>query len=266
MTGMPAPVVVAYGGDPNQVADLYLPATTVAPPWPVVVVVHGGFWGSGYGRDLGAPLSADLAMHGVAAWNIEYRRMGNGGGWPTTFADASDAVNALADKGNIASGNRLDVSRVVAVGHSAGGHLAMWLACRHQLAEGAPGARAAVRLGAVVSQAGVLDLVRAAEQSLGGGAVVKLLGGTPEQVPQRYAEASPYALLPSGVASTLVHGLDDDVVPIDQSDGYAAAAWLAGDQLAELRLAGVEHFALIDVTSSAWATCRTAVLDHVAAL
>jgi acetyl esterase/lipase len=271
MTAMPAQTgaapsvrTVSYGGDPSQVADLHLPAGVGAPSsagrWPVVIVVHGGYWGSGYGRDLGDGLAADLARHGVAAWNIEYRRIGRGGGWPNTFLDVAAAVDALAVDELAAS---LDLRRVAAVGHSAGGQLAMWLAARHTLPPSAPGARPVVRVGGIVSQAGVLDLVRGAQQGLGGGAVIALLGGPPEAVPERYAVASPYALLPIGVRSTLVHGLADDVVPIEQSDRYAAAARSLGDHVDECRLPGVDHFALIDPSTSAWASCRNAVLDYV---
>jgi acetyl esterase/lipase len=256
---------VTYGSDASQVADLHLPAgrgaAGSASRWPVVIVVHGGYWGSGYGRDLGDGLAADLARHGVAAWNIEYRRTGAGGGWPNTFLDAAAAVDALAANGTAAG--QLDLNRVAVVGHSAGGQLAMWLAARHKLPASAPGARPVVRVGSVVSQAGVLDLVRGAEQGLGGGAVAALLGGMPAQVPERYAVASPCALLPIGVRSTLVHGLDDNVVPIEQSDRYAALARSRGDHVDELRLPGVDHFALIDPRAPAWASCRDAVLRYV---
>jgi len=259
-----APITLVYGTDPSQVADLYLPADSSADgtPWPVVVVIHGGYWGSGYGRSLGAGPAADLAKHGVAAWNIEYRRVGNGGGWPSTLLDVARAVDALIDIADPAAGGRLDLDRVVTVGHSAGGQLAMWLAGRHKLPPDSPGARPAVSIRGVVTQAGVLDLVRGAEAGLGGGAVVRFLGGTPAEVPERYAVASPYELLPIGVPSTLVHGIKDKVVPIDQSDRYAAAAIAAGDTVDEQRLKGVDHFAPIDPRMRAWVTCRTAALGY----
>ena len=259
------PLTLAYGTDPSQVADLHLPIekTTDDSKWPVVVVIHGGYWGSGYGRSLGTGLAADLAKHGVAAWNIEYRRIGNGGGWPSTLHDVARAVDALADIADPAAGGRLDLERIVTVGHSAGGQLAMWLAARHKLPAGAPGAQPVVRVGAVVAQAGVLDLVQGAAVGLGGGAVVRFLGGTPAEVPERYAQASPYELLPIGVPSTLVHGTKDTVVPIDQSDRYAAAAIAAGDAVDEQRLYRVDHFAPIDHRMRAWAVCRTAALGYL---
>jgi acetyl esterase/lipase len=259
------PLTLAYGTDPSQVADLHLPTEINADDasWPVVVVIHGGFWGSGYGRSLGTELAADLAKHGVAAWNIEYRRVGNGGGWPSTLLDVARAVDALADIANPAAGGRLDLDRVGTVGHSAGGQLAMWLAGRHKLDADAPGARPTVRIRGVVSQAGVLDLVHGAAAGLGGGAVVRFLGGTPAEVPERYAHASPYELLPIGVPSTLVHGMKDKVVPIDQSDRYAAAAIAAGDIVDEQRLKGVDHFAPIDRRMRAWTVCRTAARSYL---
>jgi acetyl esterase/lipase len=271
---------LAYGTDPSQVADLYVPSRDSptessstggnstgsdadGTPLPVVVVIHGGYWGSGYGRSLGSGLAADLATHGVAAWNIEYRRVGNGGGWPTTLLDVALAVDALADIANTAAGGRLDLDRVVTVGHSAGGQLAMWSAGRHKLQAGMPGSSPRVRVRGVVAQAGVLDLVRGAAAGLGGGAVVRFLGGMPEEVPERYAQASPYELLPIGVPSTLVHGTKDTVVPIDQSDRYAAAAIAAGDTIDLQRLRGVDHFAPIDHRMAAWVACRTAALKYL---
>jgi len=261
----PRPLTLAYGTDPSQVADLHLPTQINADgaPWPVVVVIHGGYWGSGYGRSLGTGLAADLAQQGVAAWNIEYRRVGNGGGWPSTLIDVARAIDGLADIADPAADGRLDLDRVVTVGHSAGGQLAMWGAGRHKLQVDAPGAQPAVRVRGVVAQAGVLDLVRGADAGLGGGAVVRFLGGTPAEVPERYALASPYELLPIGVPSTLVHGMKDKVVPIDQSDRYAAAAIATGDTVDEHRLKGVDHFAPIDPRMRAWAVCRTAALSYL---
>ncbi|HEY3923780.1 MAG TPA: alpha/beta hydrolase [Acidothermaceae bacterium] len=261
----PAPLTLAYGTDPSQVADLHLPAEGNADgaPWPVVVVIHGGYWGAGYGRSLGTGLAADVAKHGVAAWNIEYRRVGNGGGFPSTLLDVARAIDALAAIADPAADGRLDLERVVTVGHSAGGQLATWLAGRHKLAADAPGAQPAVHVRGVVAQAGVLDLVQGAAVGLGGGAVVRFLGGTPAEVPERYAVASPYELRPIGVPSTLIHGIKDKVVPIDQSDRYAAAAIAAGDTVDLQRLKGVDHFAPIDPRMRAWVACRTAALDYL---
>lgn len=251
-------VRITYGDEQSQLGELYLPDGTHQVP--VVVVVHGGFWRSRYGYGLGAPLAADLAAHGVAAWNIEYRRVGNGGGWPETFLDVAAAVDALVSVVQDRAGGRLDLDDVRGLGHSAGGHLAVWAAGRHRLPVGAPGADPRVRLSRVVSQAGVLDLVGASAHRLGDGACEALLDGSAEHQPRRYAVASPLALLPLGVPVTCVHGDADVNVPLSQSETYTAAATAAGDPARLHRLAGVDHFALIDPATPAWATCRDAVL------
>jgi acetyl esterase/lipase len=256
--GVPEPVKITYGADPSQLGELHLPAGTG--PVPVVVVVHGGYWRAAYGYDLGTPLAADLANRGVAAWNIEYRRVGDGGGWPATFLDVAAAVDALAGAVQDAAGGRLDLTDVRAVGHSAGGHLAVWAAGRPSLPAGAPGAGPAVRLTRVVSQAGVLDLVGASELGLGGGASDELLGGPSAAQPERYALASPLARLPIGRPVTCVHGDADVTVPISQSETYVAAATATGDPAVLVTLPGVDHFALIDVSTTAWAACRDALL------
>ncbi|MGQ0574766.1 MAG: alpha/beta hydrolase, partial [Pseudonocardia sp.] len=152
--GVGPPVRLEYGPDRSQFGELTLPAGDG--PLPVVVVVHGGFWRSAFGLELGRPLAVDLANAGFAAWNIEYRRIGNGGGWPATFDDVAAAVDLLAGPGGDAAGGRLALDRVAAVGHSAGGHLAAWLAARPGLPAGAPGAAPRVALRGAVSQAGVL--------------------------------------------------------------------------------------------------------------
>jgi acetyl esterase/lipase len=252
---------IRYGTDASQFGELSLPAG--AGRVPVVVVVHGGYWRSSYGLELGRPLAADLASHGVTAWNIEYRRIGIGGGWPGTFNDVAAAMDSLTGKVNEEADGRLDLARVVVVGHSAGGHIAGWLAGRHRLTAGQLGASPKVRPVGYVAQAGVLDLVQAYQQRLGDGAVEALMGGSPTQYPERYAVGSPYALLPFGVRGTLVHGLDDDTVPIDQSDRFALRAKETGDMVTEIRLPGVDHFDLIDPTTAAWAACRTAALTYV---
>jgi acetyl esterase/lipase len=245
----PEPWRIAYGDHPSQFGELTLPA---GPPRAVVVVVHGGFWRQRYGLELGRPLAADLAAVGYAAWNVEYRRVGVEGGWPATFDDVAAAVDVLAGP---AAGS-LPLDRAVAVGHSAGGQLATWLAARPGLPADAPGAAPAVRLRGVVSQAGVLDLVDAERQGVGSGAAADLLGGGPDEVPDRYALASPAARLPIGVPVVCVHGTADVNVPIRQSERFVAAA---GDEAELVPLPGADHFAVIDPTSAAWKACRDGV-------
>lgn len=258
-----APVRIAYGQAPDQYAELSLPASA-AGSLPVVVLIHGGFWLNAYAADLGRPLAADLVSKGIATWNLEYRRVGGGGGWPATFEDVAVGLDALATAGQQTAGGRLDLDRVVAVGHSAGGQLAVWAAGRHHLPATAPGAAPVQRLRGVVSQAGVLDLAAAAAQRLGGRSTQGLLGGTPEEYPDRYALASPVRLVPIGVPVTCVHGDRDDLVPIEQSKAYVAAATSAGDTATLTTLPGADHFVLIDPASSAWGACRDAAMTLLA--
>jgi acetyl esterase/lipase len=243
---VPTPLAIPYGDHPSQFGELTLPD---GEPRAVVVVVHGGFWRRRFGLELGRPLAADLVAAGYAAWNIEYRRVGGDGGWPATFEDVAAAVDLLA-------GRDLPLDRVVAVGHSAGGHLATWLAARPGLPTGTPGAGPAVRLHGVVSQAGVLDLVDAERNGVGNGAATDLLGGGPDDVPDRYALASPVERLPIGVHVVCVHGTADVNVPIRQSERFVAAA---GRESVLLALPGVDHFAVIDPATHAWHVCRDAV-------
>lgn len=240
---------VRYGRSPEQVADLRSPrGVAPAAGWPVVVLIHGGFWRDRYRRDLMVPLAADLAGRGYASWNLEYRRVGpTGGGVPSTLEDVAAAVDALA---SVADDAPVDLGRVAVVGHSAGGHLALWVAGRSSLPAGAPGASPVVRPCAAVGQAPVAALT--AGTSLGDGAVLDFVGGTPAQLPERYAVTDPVGLVGHGVPVLLVHGEGDDTVPLDQSERYEAAASAAGDPVELLRAPG-DHFTVIDPASDLWA-------------
>ncbi|MGR6965095.1 alpha/beta hydrolase family protein [Geodermatophilus sp. URMC 61] len=248
-------VRTAYGPHPDQFLELTLPAgggPAPVDPAPVVVVLHGGFWRAAHGVELARPLAADLAAAGFAAVAVEYRRVGAGGGWPATLEDVAAALDALPD---LAGADRLDLSDVAVVGHSAGGHLAAWAAGRSRLPEEAPGGRPRVRVTAAVLQAGVLDLERAAVQRLGGGAVQEMLGAQPADAPERYAAADPVRLVPTGVDLLCVHGTDDDVVPAEQSTRYAAAAAAQGAAV-DVRLVPGDHMVLIDPAGESWALVR----------
>ena len=237
----------AYGTDESQYGQLYLPSEAARRPG-TVVVIHGGFWKARYGAEWGAPLAADLAVRGWAAWNLEYRRVGNGGGWPATLADVATGIDALAE---LAATADLDTRRVVAVGHSAGGQLATWAAGRPRLPASAVGAAPAVRLTGVIVQAGVLDLARGAADRLGDNAVAALLGGLPDEHPERYRLASPREQLPLGVPVRCLHARDDDVVPFAQSADYVTAARAAGADASVVEVPG-GHFGLIDPAAPAW--------------
>ena len=210
------------------------------------MIIHGGFWRAQYGADLGAPLAADLAARGWTAWNLEYRRVGSGGGWPNTLADVAAGLDYLGQLLPVS-----DLRRVVAIGHSAGGQLATWAAHRHKLPASVPGADPKVRLTAVVSQAGVLDLGTAALTGVGGSAVPDLLGGLPDAFPARYRDASPQAQLPLEVPIRCIHALADDDVPYSQSVNYVEAASRAGADAELIRVPG-DHMSLIDPGSPGW--------------
>jgi len=246
-----APERCAYGDEPDQFAELWLPDGDG--PHPVVVLVHGGYWRERYRLDVMNALAADLRSAGLAVWNLEYRRVGGRGGWPATFADVADGLDALVDHAGPA---RLAMDRVAIVGHSAGGHLALWLAARGGLPAGAPGAGPRLVPALAVALAGVADLHEGARLGLSGGAVAALLGGGPEEVGERYALASPTARTPLGVPQLLVHGDRDDSVPLDLSRRHHAAAVAAGDECELVELPGVDHFALIDPASAAWGLVR----------
>ncbi|MDQ1402305.1 MAG: hypothetical protein QOG03_621 [Actinomycetota bacterium] len=229
-----------YGRHRSQVADLYLPKGDG--PFPVAIVIHGGFWMAAYDRHLMDPICVDLVDRGWAAWNIEYRRVGwrAGGGWPAT---GDDVVAAAAHLQKLADdGLPLDLTTVVAVGHSAGGHLALHLA-----------SRSPVPLRRVFSQAGVCDLVAADGLGLGDGAVRRLLGHRPADVPELVADASPAEHLPLGVGQVLVHGEADEHVPLVLAQDYQVRAAAAGDEVELVALRGVGHFEHLQPGSSAWA-------------
>jgi acetyl esterase/lipase len=240
---------VAYGPDPSQCADLNLPQ---APgPHPVMVLLHGGSWRSQYGKRVMRGLVGDLLARGWATWNVEYRRVGNGGGWPETFLDVAGAIDHLAQLDAA-----LDLDRVSLLGHSAGGHLALWAASRERLAPGAPGrldGQPRVRLRAAISQAGVCDLSASARR-VPGGAAATLMGGGPDDLPERYNTADPMRLLPPSAPVLLVHGTADQTVSVDYSRSYEQAARASGAQVELVEIAGPEgqHRRHIDPRGQAW--------------
>jgi acetyl esterase/lipase len=243
-----APQRYAYGKDPSQFADLYLPAGEVLG---VVVIIHGGYWRSTYGAELGEPLAEDLVTRGYACWNLEYRRAGGGGGWPATFDDVAAGIDHLA---TAAAEHGLDLRSTTALGHSAGGHLAVWAAGRPGMPAGAPGAGTpAVALTGVVSQAGVLNLREARDLGLSHDAVVNLMGVPEADDPERYRLADPMTAVPLGVPVYAVHGKKDTTVPLSQSESYVRAATALG-ATAELVVVPGDHFTIITPGSRAWDT------------
>lgn len=251
-----------YGEHPNQWADLYLPTSGVK-PYPVVVTLHGGGWQTGTDARETMPFARDLVDDGIAVWNVEYRLVDADGGWPSTLADVGTAIDLLSDAN---FGGRLDLKNIVAFGASAGGHLAVWAASRHKI----PAGRGSILSGpptvkprGAVAYAAPLDLVYDSDNF---GASTSLLGGTPQRLPDRYAVASPYALLPIGVPIVCLHGDADQVIPIEQSRRYVARATQLGDPATLITLPGIDHPDTnpIRVGEDLWTKTRTEILKLLA--
>jgi acetyl esterase/lipase len=287
----PPDAVLRYGDAPEQVADLRLPrrepagADTHPPaqspvpspaqsraqssgrvpePAPILVLLHGGFWRQEYDRVHLGPLATALAASGYVVCVPEFRRATQTrSGWPCIFDDIAAAVEqvprlaaraALAARTrDIRGGSRVDPGPVLLAGHSAGGHLALWAAARRRLPVGTPWRHTAqIPVRAVIGLAAVSDLRACHDERLGDDAATHLIGGSPQELPDRYAVTDPARLLPLGVPIMLVHGADDDRVPARMSRDFAARARAAGDNVALRELSGCEHFGLIDPLSAAW--------------
>jgi acetyl esterase/lipase len=227
-----------------------------------MVLVHGGSWQARYGKIFMRGLAGDLVRRGWAVWNIEYRRIGNGGGWPETFEDVASAIDHLGELDA-----PVDLERVSILGHSAGGHLALWAAGRGCPAVvsvdratppagalGKLGRPSQIRIRRAISQAGVCDLA-GAYRKWHGGLVDALMGGSPEQLPERYAVADPLAHVPLSIPVLLVHGVEDTTVSVGLSRSYERAARAAGGhvELVEIEGPAGAHRAHIDPRGVAWA-------------
>jgi acetyl esterase/lipase len=242
---------IAYGPAPSNFAELRLPQGPG--PHPVVVLLHGGYYQALYGADYFVPLAEALTTAGFATWNVEYRRLGeDGAGYPGTFRDVADATELLA---RLAPGENLDLARVTALGHSAGGQLALWLASESRLrmvpSDGS------VRIARVVALAPVTDLRGIAEAKKG--MIREIIGGTPSQRAERYAELSPLDLVPLGVPQVVIHGTGDWLLPFASSERYVAAARAAGDDVTLVPLRGMGHLAVADPSSAVWPHLLAAV-------
>lgn len=252
----PADHKIAYGSDPLQFGELRLPKGVG--PHPVVVFIHGGCWLSQYNLKYTGHLGAALAEAGVATWSIEYRRVGDaGGGWPGTFEDVASGADYAQ---TLAKTYPLDLNRVVVAGHSAGGHLALWIAARKNLPKGHPlHPKNPVPLRGVVSIAGVADLRKTVAAC--GDAIEKLMGGAPSDQASRYSQASPIDLLPLGVKQIIVHGEVDKTVPLSMATEYAEAAKTKGDDMKLVVIEKAAHFEVVDPKSFAWPAVREAILS-----
>jgi acetyl esterase/lipase len=239
---------IAYGKDPDQFGELWLPKNVQA-PIPVVVLIHGGCWQASLpGLELINPVAEDLSAHGVAVWNIEYKRLGaQGGGYPGTFLDVADGIDAL---NTIAADYHLDLSKVVVAGHSAGGHLALWAASRKRIAKSSLLHKdQPLPIHSVVTLAGINDLK--AYRDRGPGAC-----GEPDTIDDLvnakgrsgdpYLDTSPAALLPINVRQVIISGSLDTIVPAAFGDTYSHAARQSGDHIKTLTFKDAGHFDLID--------------------
>lgn len=246
---------LSYGMDDQQFGDLYVPSGDG--PHPVVILLHGGCWRARVDLSYLNGFARNLAADGLAVWNLEYRRVGSGGGWPGTFEDVAAGVDYVT---KIAPEYRLDLSRCVAVGHSAGGHLALWLAGRSRLPSTSALFRPEpFRLRGVVSLAGIPDLAGALAQEICQDMAQQLLGGRPEDLPERYQEGSPVALLPLGVPQVLINGTHDTVVPAAYIERYARTAAAAGDDVRVKILPDTGHFEIIVPGTAVWPAVKNAI-------
>lgn len=259
----PADARVNYAtSDALQFGELRLPKGRG--PFPVAIVIHGGCWVSKFATLQNTAAFADaLRDAGVATWNVEYRRLDNpGGGWPGTFADVAAAVDYVVI---LAKPHDLDLSRVVVVGHSAGAHLALWVAARSRLPSSSPlYQKAPLRVRGAVALGGpgdLRDFTTYASNICGAPVIEQLLGGTPQTVPDRYAQASPAELLPFGTRQVLIVGTEDGVMSLRARDAYVAAATKAGDRAESVVVAGAGHFETIAPTSPAWPIVRDKILE-----
>lgn len=260
----PAPdATLAYGPAAEQKIDVWTPAGPVLHP--VVLMVHGGCWTTSIAdRSLMNWIADDLRQHGVAVWNIDYRGVDRpGGGYPGTFADVAAAADALRTH---ARTYRLDLAHVVAVGHSAGGHLALWLAGGARLPRSSPLHTAhPLKLARVVSLGGLPDLEATAaspDNGCGTEVVAQLVGPRTRGAP--YADTSVPRLLPLGVPQDLVNGREDRIIPYRMATAYVAAARAKGDRHVTLHtVPQTGHVELIAPETAAWAETRRLVLAAV---
>jgi acetyl esterase/lipase len=268
-TPAPADHRIHYGPGEYQFGDLRLPAEAAKRPVPLVIFVHGGWWKSAYDLTHAGHLCAALKSAGVATWSIEYRRVGStGGGWPATFQDVAAGCDHVAA---LANSYPLDLGRVIAMGHSAGGHLAFWLGGRHHIPESSPlhAPPSKVALRGVIALAGAVDLRLTCDLSgyltfaHDKHEVYGLMGGAPGEFEDRYRAGNPGDLLPLGVPQLLIQGSDDDQIPPQLPHRWADMARRQGDTAAVTMVPSAGHMDLVDPESKAWGTVQGAVLHLV---
>jgi acetyl esterase/lipase len=265
---------ISYGKDSLQFGDLWIPVSLPARTHagglaPVIVMIHGGWWQNTYDLAYCGFLCNALKTMGIAVWSIEYRRVGDpGGGWPGTMQDTAAGFDFLT---TLAKSYPIDLHRVAAAGHSAGGQLAFWLAGRHHIPSQSPlhepqpkiAVRGVVALAGAVDLRLTIDLSGYFEFPNGKPAVLSLMGGTPQQFPERYRAANPGDLLPLSVRQVLVQGTDDEQIPPTLPARYAQNARRQGDVVDVKMVPGAGHFDVVDPESAAWPMVRAALLQTV---
>ncbi|WP_158912957.1 S9 family peptidase [Caulobacter sp. S45] len=248
---------IAYGGDPSQVADLWLPEGEGSHP--VVVLIHGGCWQASVAdRSYFNSAAEDLRRRGLAVWNIEYRGVDQpGGGYPGTFQDVAAAIDRL---GVEAPKLHLSLKNLVVAGHSAGGHLALWVAARHRIAKSSPLHQAApLRVSAVVDIAGIPNLETDTHTACGGDGIKQLTGVPTEARPNVFSDTSPAHLLPLGVPQVVIHGAQDVTVAPAVGEAYVKAARAAGDHVAFHTPLGA-HVEEVAPGTAAWADVSATII------
>ncbi len=248
---------VAYGNHPEQFADLYLPKKNNLHP--IVILIHGGCWRAQFGLTQLGQLSKSLTELGFAVWNLEFRRLGNGGGWPASFEDIARGADHLV---TIADKYSLDLSNITAMGHSAGGHLALWLAGRHHLPlRSKLFSKQPLKFRRVISLAGIPDLVEGVQQNICRGACEELVGGLPNKIPELYRQSSPHFLLPFNIPQYHLVGVRDPIVPVEYLKPYIAHA-KQHDKVHFEVIPHIGHFEMVMPDTISWQYIKNALLEE----
>lgn len=246
----------AYGNDSQQFGELSLPRA--APPHPVVILIHGGGYREMYDLSPLGSLAASLTEAGFAVWSIEYRRHGNGGEFPQIFLDVAAAADHLK---KISGSHSLNLDQVISVGHSAGGHLALWLAGRHRIKDSSLlFVEAPLAVHAVLALAPFADIARLAASDSCSDALLAVMGGRPDEAPGNYASGSPAELLPLAKPQAIIVGSEDTAI-LENARAYAGAAKALGDEASLTLLPDAGHFEIVSVQSPAWRQVRRSLLD-----
>ncbi|MEM1123714.1 MAG: alpha/beta hydrolase [Bacteroidota bacterium] len=251
---VPYDFLVPYGDEELQFGELRTPLSNDT--FPLVIFIHGGCWLSDYGLDYLSAASGDLVKEGYAVWTPEYRRVGDeGGGYPNTFKDVQASINYARTLADIYP---LDLEKVVIMGHSAGGHLALWLATQQNLSKSSRlYDEKPLPVKGILSLAGITDLK--AYDAVGNScssAVSKLLKANQAGLDARFYKCSPINLLPSNIPMTLIQGAQDTIVSTEQGNAFAAQAQKEGDQVKVLTVEKAGHFDMVSPHSAAWGVIK----------